>query len=134
MGGFFGPKWFKFAKNWAQICAQLRKPGRFLRKIAFGPILRAPLMPYFSPYLQLAWTLGRLFWPRTGQKEQHGTIPHIHYVNVLLLMFVHLVVCYLMEVGFLLAPPPWAPPKHAQGNWPIALGVTHRKLFSAFPR
>ena len=43
MGGFFGPKWFKFAKNWAQICAQLGQPGRFFAKNRLWTYLASPL-------------------------------------------------------------------------------------------
>ena len=62
----------KYVQTWGSL-------GVFLRKITFGPILRAPLMPqgprplffpYFSPYLQLAWALGRLVWPRWGLRGE----------------------------------------------------------------
>ena len=43
MGGFFGPKWFKFTKNWAEICAKLGQPGRFFAKNHLWTYLASPL-------------------------------------------------------------------------------------------
>ena len=43
MGGFFGPKWFKFTKNWAEICANLGQPGRFFAKNHLWTYLASPL-------------------------------------------------------------------------------------------